>query len=232
MKIIAIVRARNEEETIGRFIQCYLNAGVDEIIVSDGGSEDATVEIAESYSKTKVIHYDVKVQMENGLWRNPNGGHLNFLIDHAIADGAEWIVHDDADCVPNKDLQLSLRDRLETATKNNIKVALAYRMYMWGTDRYFPELNKHGQGLFAFTADSGIRFVEGHPYNTELIDTRPLKNAYKFEFPEVLLHYFCPDQETTEKKMKFYRDSGEIPGYLHPLKSCGSLLKIDPWMVS
>lgn len=230
MKITTIVRTRNEEKNIRRFIQCYLNAGVDEIIVSDGGSEDDTVLIAETYKKVTVFHYDVKVPMDNGLWRNPNGDHWNFLIDHAISSGADWIVHDDADCVPNINLQNSLRERLEEASRNNLKVALAYRIYMWGKYKYFPELNKHGQGLYAFTRDSGIRFIEGHPYKTELVNNESLKNVYKFLEPEVLLHYFCSDQETVEKKMKFYIDSGEIPGYVHPLKSCGRLKEIEPWM--
>lgn len=229
MKITAIVRARNESKNIGRFIQCYLNAGVDEIIVSDGGSEDNTVEIAKSYPRTKVIYYDVKVEMQNGLWRNPNGDHWNFLIDHAISTEADWIVHDDADCVPTKDLQGVLRNRLEIATKNNLKVAMAYRLYMWGETQYFPELSKHGQGLYAFTKDSGIRFVS-HPWITEFVNNKPLDNVYKFEQPEMLLHYFCPDEETTEKKMKFYIDSGEIPEYQHPLESCGRRLNIESWM--
>lgn len=231
MKIIAMVRTKNETKNIARFIECYLQAGVDEIIVSDAGSEDDTVFIAKSYDKVKVIHYDERVKMENGLWRSPNGAHWNFIIDHAIADGADWLLHEDADSVPNKCLQDTLRITLGILSDNETKVAMAYRIYMWGDNQYFPDLNKPGQNLFAFTPDSGIRFKEGHPWHTDLVDRGPLKNAYKFEKPEVLLHYFCPDIETTEKKMKFYIDSGQIPGYLHPLESCGRLSKIKPWMV-
>lgn len=231
MKIITIVRVRDEAKNIGRFIESYLKAGVDEIIVSDGGSEDNTVEIAKKYPKTKVLHYNVRVPMQNGLWRNPNGAHWNFLIDHAISDGADWILHEDADSFPTKDMQTAVRSRLEEATKNNIKVAMAYRIYMWGEKQYFPDLNIPGQGLWAFTADSRVRFSD-HPWNTELLEIDVLKNVYNFEKPEALLHCFCPDIETTEKKMKFYRDSGEIPGYQHPLKSCGKLANIEPWMVA
>lgn len=230
MKIIAGVRVKNETRNIDRFIQCHLNAGVDEIIVSDAGSEDDTVLLAKAYDKVKVIHYDGRVKMENGLWRSPNGGHWNFIIDQAIKDGADWILHEDCDCVPNKSLQFILRDQLELANKSNKKVAMAYRIYMWGNSHYFPELNKPGQNFYAFTADSGIRYIE-HPWHTELVDTSPLKQAHNFIFPNVLLHYFCPDKETTEKKMKFYIDSGQIPGYQHPLESCGSLSEIKPWMI-
>ena len=231
MKITTIVRARNEEKNIGRFIEAYLNSGVDSIVVSDGGSDDKTIEIASSYDKVTVLNYGVRVEVENGLWRNPNGAHWNFLIKHAIGGGADWLLHDDADCVPNKNLQGVLRQRLEEASQNNIKVALAYRIYMWKKDKYFPELDKPGQGLFGFTRDSGGWFKEDSPHVTELVDVSVLDRVYKFEKPEVLLHYFCPDEETVEKKMRFYIDSGEIPGYLHPLEGCGRLVEIESWMI-
>lgn len=37
MKIDVILRTRNESKNINRFIACYLNAGVEKILIADGG---------------------------------------------------------------------------------------------------------------------------------------------------------------------------------------------------
>jgi len=229
MKVVAIVRTRDEEKNIGRFCKAY--AWADKILVADGGSEDKTIEIAQHYPNVEVRHFDKQVQGKNGLWRNPEGTHYNALIDWAKTENPDWILHDDCDCVPNEFMQQKMRDLLRVATDNNLKVALAYRIYMWGDTQYFPDLNKAGQSLYGFTPDSGIRFDETDPWNVNLVSQDPLRSVYKFQYPYVLLHYFCPDLETVERKMKFYRESGQQPSYQHPLQSCGPLANIEPWMV-
>lgn len=47
MSVAAVIPALNEEEWIGRSIDAARAAGVDEVIVADGGSTDATISIAE-----------------------------------------------------------------------------------------------------------------------------------------------------------------------------------------
>jgi len=229
MKIIAIVRTRDEEKNIGRFCRAY--AWADKILVADVGSDDNTVKIAQYYPNVEVRYFTEQVEGKNGLWRSGEGKHWNFLIDWAKTENPDWILHDDCDCVPNEFMQQRMRELLQVATDANQKVALAYRIYMWGTTQYFPDLNKAGQSLYGFTSDSGIRFDETDPWNVNLVSYEPLKSVYKFQYPYVLLHYFCPDPETVDMKMKFYRESGQQPDYRHPLQSCGSLANIEPWMV-
>lgn len=229
MELVVIVRTRNEEKNIGRFCKAYHWA--DKILVADGGSEDNTIKIAQYYPNVEVKHFDQKVYGKNNLWRNPEGAHWNFLIDWAKSEGADWILHDDCDCIPNEFMQQKIREFLQLATDNNQKVALAYRIYLWGMTQYFPKLNDAGQSLYAFTADSGIRFDETDPWNVNLVDYTPLNSVYKFQYPYVLLHYFCPDMETMIKKMDFYRQSGQQENYQNPLQSCGPLANIEPWMV-
>jgi len=48
MSVAAVIPALNEEQWIGASIDAARAAGVDEVIVADGGSRDATVSIAES----------------------------------------------------------------------------------------------------------------------------------------------------------------------------------------
>jgi len=48
MSVAAVIPALNEEQWIGASIDAARAAGIDEVIVADGGSKDATVSIAES----------------------------------------------------------------------------------------------------------------------------------------------------------------------------------------
>jgi rSAM/selenodomain-associated transferase 2 len=48
MSVAAVIPALNEEQWIGASIDAARAAGIDEVIVADGGSSDATVSVAES----------------------------------------------------------------------------------------------------------------------------------------------------------------------------------------
>ena len=98
-RIIACIRAYNEQERIEKCCQAYQFC--DKILIADGSSTDATVKIAMEQPKTVVRDYPVKVQCRNGIWRNPDGPHLNFLWDWARDEGADWIISQDCDQRPN-----------------------------------------------------------------------------------------------------------------------------------
>ena len=89
MKIVAMVRTRNEENNIERFCRSY--DWVDEILVADGGSTDSTVKLACSFSNVRVRSFLGRTLMDNNLWRNPAGEHINFLIEWAEElDAGVW----------------------------------------------------------------------------------------------------------------------------------------------
>lgn len=226
-RIIAIVRTRNEARNIDRFCKAYWWA--DKVLVADGGSDDDTVSRAGEYYP----HVNVKTFPEklyrNGLWRNPHGKHYNFLIDWAISEGADWIVHDDCDCVPTVEMQKNARGILESLD-SHVLSALIYRIYVYGNDQYFPKLNDAGHSLWGFRAGH-LRFSEDDPWTTSLVSDRPMKHKYEFERPNCNLHFFCPDEETTQAKLDFYRGIYEIPNAKHPLEYCGPLKSLEPWMV-
>jgi glycosyltransferase involved in cell wall biosynthesis len=233
VKIYTILRTRNEEKNLDRFICSYLLAGVDKILIADGGSTDDTVSIAKNYwmSGVEVRNYTDRVYGLNGLWRNGEGKHLNYLIDWALGDGADWVILQDCDCVPNKLLQESLRREIEFAECDSLKVIQATLIYMYGQDQYFPELNKPGPSLYAWHKDSGIRFSEVDPWNVDLVSQEPIKRGtFDIPLPACCLHYFCPDPETMVAKHNFYKNSGQQPSHLLPTESCGPLESIQDWM--
>jgi glycosyltransferase involved in cell wall biosynthesis len=192
--------------------------------VADGGSEDNTLDIARLYSNVQVRVFREKVW--NGeWWRNPHGKHINFMIDWALAEGADWIIFDDADCVPTLDLQRDIRGLLEDTPK---QVVLLYRLYLWGHNQYFPALNEPGQSLWAWHSSIGVR-AEDNDWSHDILPCWQPPQELKLEYPHSCLHYFSPDEATVNRKLEFYRESGEQPKALHPLKGCGELATLPDW---
>lgn len=236
MKIIATVRTRNEENNIERFCRSYLDSGLaDAVYVADGGSEDATVEIAESIDGVTVREFEERVEMDNGLWRNPHGKHINFLIDWAFDDGADWIVFDDCDCVPNYVLKKYGRAFFFAGQFEFIYVT---RIYFYGPDKHCPVMAQpRGKGiwepsLWAWSKKSGLRAREKDPTKHEFVRKKiPAKGErYQLYPPYALLHRGWPDQETIDRKLKFYRESGQHPTMLHPNEFAGEKDDLLDWM--
>lgn len=220
MKVIVTVRTRNEARNIGRF--CLAYAWADAILIADGGSDDTTLDIARQFGNVKVDLFTQKV-WQNDIWRNPYGRHINFLLDWALAEGADWIINDDCDCVPTVALQQDARGLMEDTAANVLEL---YRLYVWGHDEYFPRMNDPGQSLWAWRAGVPIRANEDDPW---IHFMSGWNEALKLEPPLAALHYFCPDPDTTNEKLKFYRESGEQSGAVHPLESCGPLELLPDW---
>jgi glycosyltransferase involved in cell wall biosynthesis len=222
VKAAVICRTRNEARNIARF--CEAHAWADVILIADGGSTDNTLDIARMYSNIRVRIFREKVY-QNGQWRNPHGKHINFMIDWALEEGVDWIIFDDADCVPTIDLQRDIRGLLEDTQKD---VVLLYRLYLWGHNQYFPDLNKPGQSLWGWHKDIPIRALD-NDWSHDIEHCWRPEQELKLKHPHSCLHYFCPDEATVEQKLSFYRESGEIKGALHPLRGCGELTQLPDW---
>jgi len=233
MKIVVIVRTRNEERNIERFCKSYQWA--DKILVADGGSDDNTIEIAKSCPKTAVRLFETRKKMKRGLWRNPEAAHINFLIGWAGEERADWIIFDDADCFPNYKLKQdgrSLFDDSSVGAENSFIYAV--KIYFWGSNQHFMRLAQPVQpgkweptiwawrasiGLQAKDTDMAYQFI---PYPS--VDER--KNLLP---PYGLLHHSWPNLEETKKKMDFYRLSGQIPAMKSPLHFGGPLSEPPEW---
>lgn len=229
MKVIATTRTLNEEKNVGRFIESY--DWVDEVLIVDGGSEDNTVSIVNDYNYAYVRTFHERVEMDNGYWRNPQGKHINTCIDWAIEREADWIIFDDCDCFPNALLKEQGRDILLDSPADVIFIV---RLYLWGKDKHFPKLAKPtGEwcpSIWAWRADTKIRASEKDPLIHDLsVREKPDLPQLQLLPPYCLLHYYCPDEETTERKLKKYRESGQHPTLLHPLEAGGELESLPEW---
>jgi len=232
MRIVVIARTRNEKKNIASFIQSY--QWVDQILVADGGSEDETVWLASQMNKTKVRKFDKKIELENGYWKNPAGEHLNFLVDWAEYEGANVIIHDDVDCRITSPLKTLARSVFESV---DYEMFYAVRLYLWGIESYFPALSqpledgKWETSLWAWRAGCGVRFDESNPL-TQICNQQPkFEERYNFMPPNVLLHYGWPNEKEVQRKLDFYRNSGQIPNMIHPLDFAGRLSRLPDWVL-
>lgn len=231
MKIVVVVRARDEEKNIGRFCRNYQWA--DKILVADGGSVDDTVEIAKEMPKTEVREYPVVKRMKNGLWRNPEGDHLNFLTRWAEKEEADWIIQDDCDCFPNYKLKQDARTLLENT---EFDFVYAVRLYLWRNNTHFPnmakpdkELREWEPSLWGWRSDLKLRF-----YDTDMAYSwRPKVDSPDKRLnlmpPYCLLHDAWTDEQELRKKLAFYHKSGQIPNIRHPTEYAGDPEPLPHW---
>ena len=235
--IVVCVRTRDEEHRIGQFCEAYKDADI--ILVADGGSEDNTVSIAKSFSNVKMLYYDKRVQLKGGYWRNNDSDHSNFLFKYAYRYNPDWIIYDDCDIRPNKKLRENYRTILD---QFNGDVVLAVRVYLWGTEQYFPLLSsplgeEKGQGsLWAWRGNLDLWTVDAFPHFTFRVGDDPVKEfredteCLELVYPFCLLHYSWDDPERVENKIKEHRESGSIPNMAHPKNFGGKLKPLEEWM--
>src|SRR3990167_2398362 len=214
-KIIVIVRTRDEAHRIGQFCASYRDA--DMILVADGGSLDNTIEIARTFSNVEIQNYTGRVELQHGLWRN-----------------------NDCDCVPNFLLKQDYRTILAETDKDFV---LAVRLYLWGTDQHFPYMAKpevnhviYEPSLWAWRGSIDFWTVDAPPAYTFRIGGMPVKDLhYDAETldllpPYCLIHKSWDDPVRVEKKIQYYRESGFIPGMLHPMEFAGPLEPIPDFL--
>ena len=230
MVVTVTLRTLNEAKHIARFCQSY--AWADHIIIADGGSTDNTLEIAATYKNVTIYHFDERVEM-NGVWRNPEGRHLNFLMDRAQETHPDWIVHDDADSALTIALQEEARSIFE---KSEAQYILLPRLYIRGTTQWYPRLTGGPQGYlnpdwfgyWAFRADVGHRWFEANPWSPDHnhMDLGPFKREYHYP-PKALLHYFLIDDEAARRKFTLYRAANMVtPRWFEEL---GPLEELPEW---
>ena len=228
MKIVVVVRTRDEAMNIGRFCIAYRECA-DLILVADGGSEDHTIAIAKCFKNVKVRNFTERLEFPGGLWRNPHGKHMNFMFNWAVEEGADWIIFDDCDAVPTAALQKNLREIFENATYPTIWL---YRLYIYGKDKYFPRMNDPGKSIYAWKPETGIMASEEKMFFCYLNNVPALTSPHRvvLEPPLCSLHYFCPTDEIVRAKMDFYKSIGECPAAArHPTEYGGPLADLPEW---
>lgn len=232
MNITVCIRTLNEMENIDKCIDAYPFAN--KILVADGGSTDGTFELVNDMKhydiRIKARHYEVKVECQNGIFRNPDGPHLQFLYDWALEEGADWIISQDCDQRPNYLLKQDARDIFSKSDKDFILVT---QLFLWGKDKYFPEMSgaDHGwmQGLWAWRANINMKVIDRMPHfefsydGNVAIDLDRSPRSQRLLPPYCFMHYGWPTPEKVIQHVDYYRKSGLIPGMSNPLSSNGSL---------
>lgn len=93
MKVVMTLLCRNEEDIIAENILFHLAHGVDHLVITDNGSEDATVEKITAFSDTgkiTLLHED-RHDHDQAAWVSRMA---EIAVEHCHAD---WLIHADAD---------------------------------------------------------------------------------------------------------------------------------------
>lgn len=240
MKIAVLVRTRNESARIGPFCEAYSFA--DTIMVSDGGSDDDTVEIASRFPNVILRPYGERVQLSNNHWRNNDSQHVNHLIAcaHALEDRPDWLILDDCDCRPNRLLRRDTRSILESTGQDFVMVV---RIYLWGLGEHFPHMAKpwpdhHDRwapSLFAWRESIDFWTVDVPPAfdfrvgDEAIADLSVQQKVLPLYPPYCILHFSWDDPDRVKRKVEAYRESAFIPGMAHPLDFAGPREPLPEW---
>jgi glycosyltransferase involved in cell wall biosynthesis len=226
MKIIATCRTLNEEANVGRFVKAYSGIA-DKVLIADGGSTDNTVEFA-LHAGARVRPFREVVNCPPGGVRNPHGRHINFCLNWAWEEGADWVIFDDCDCVPTLALQRLARPTLENSKSH---VAMVHRLYVYGDDHYFPTLNYPGHSLWAWSKFRAIWAKEENPMVMDFVNIPKPEDALTFDQPAACLHYTFPNAQEVQRKIKFYAATGEGCLMNDPREWAGPLAALPEWAV-
>lgn len=191
IKISACTITKNEEKTIAKSIKSYREY-VDEIIVTDTGSTDNTVKIAEDLG-AKVLHYE---------WNNDFASAKNTGIDAATGD---WIICLDADEYFTEDTCKNLRyvinqaelqgksaigcrmDNIDIDNGISIAETFSIRVFKKGTRYQFPiheEIYNPNGGITVLTVDKSC-FYLGHTGYSSKIAEKKCKRNLEIMFDEL-----------------------------------------------
>lgn len=225
MKIVATLKSRNEEQNIRRAIESY-HDWVDEILLADGCSSDRTIEIAQQYPKVSIRPFLIFYERSDGSFRNHEGKHLNFLFEWAEQRGADWIIHDDCDCVLNAHLKKDARTLIENCMEDTIHVT---RLYVYGNDKHFLKMSyineKWQPGLWAWKSSTRIRSEDVQRHFS--VKNLNLYSQKVLEPPYCILHKFAPNEDVIMKKVNDYKL--EEPNAVHPKVIYGEPETLPEW---
>jgi hypothetical protein len=178
------------------------------VLVADGAA-DSTLDVAELFPNVCARHFAERVQVGD-TWMNPEPAHVNFLIDWAIAEGADWIIFDDCDCWPNPALKRDGRHILEETDAPGVHL---YRLYLWGKDEYMPKFNVSDTIWAWRPALQTVHWPETSHFNfaSQVQGINPGSALHLDAPPYCCLHHFAPDEAARCRRSWTGMRSGASP---------------------
>ena len=196
----------------------------DEVVVSDGGSTDDSVSLLEQYPKVRLFHFPEQETVNGETW-NPDAPHINFVLSVAKEYSPDWLIFDDMDCCPNAHLYREARNWLEGCGHPQMS---AFRLYMWGEDKFFPYMNRDFDpdytSLWAWKPNELDIRADINVRHGTMIGLS--EDVHRLPVPYCLLHKsYGPD--TIGAKMARYNALGLRME--HPLETNGELADLPEW---
>jgi hypothetical protein len=92
MKLVMTLLVRDEQDIVRENLDFHLAQGVDLVIVTDNGSEDATTEILREYESRGVVRllFETSDDYSQGRW-------VTRMARLAADEGGDWVINNDAD---------------------------------------------------------------------------------------------------------------------------------------
>lgn len=223
MKIVVAARCYNEIRNVERFLKGYSFA--DEIVISDGGSDDGSVEALQD--KVTLLHFD-GLKESGGVKFNDDAPHMNFVLDYAKSLNPDWLIFDDFDCNPNESLRQNARKFLEYVMQDIVYQVNVFRLYLWGDDHYFPSMNNYFDSnytsVWAWRPDKLNIYADPSNNHGTLLGLSA--DNFKILAPYCLLHKSW-NPETVDDKIKKYSVRGIAMN--HPLQFAGQPEPLPDW---
>lgn len=139
MKLSVIIATKNEEATIYKTLEALARlVNVDEVVISDGGSTDATLQLVRDYNISK----DLKII------ESPSAVHAELLNRGAQNSNGDalWFLAADARPMQGSGRQIKHYLRFEEVVGGNFEVIFTSNESRWARflTRMYPELRKSG----------------------------------------------------------------------------------------
>ena len=226
MKIVVAAMALNEAYHIREFCENFSFA--DKIVISDGGSTDDTVKLAEQYPNVKVVHFTERIEFKDGSFMNPEGKHHNFVLSHAREYNPDWIMMQAPDHRFNYFLYKDIRQLLETAKKDGVRTRM---YYTYLRKEYFTELGKGDNFVLAFRGYLPVYLDEHDPFNCTYFNLPKKDECLHLKRPYCMLHHTWPTPEIIKSKMERYAAWGRaLPNPPEKEPVWGKLVPLEEWM--
>ncbi|HTK23966.1 MAG TPA: glycosyltransferase family 2 protein [Gaiella sp.] len=169
-RVVMTLRARDEADIVGSWLDFHLNAGADFVVVTDHRSQDGTTEILERYAHEGSIHLirepGEELREEEWVTRMARLAATEF--------GADWVINSDADEFwwPRGN---SLGDVLSAVPERYGLISAFWRAFV----------PRPGDGLFAERMT--VRFSALAPINDPASLYRPIRKVIHRAHPEIRL---------------------------------------------